>query len=90
MSEQQTSAHDDVLAQKKAAHDYLATAIQVLTTRVQYYHEEFVGMHSTIIFLRGMRDQMVKDIEAIEPRKEEPQSKPSIMDLTHIKAEANV
>lgn len=86
MSDQE-SVQADVLKQKKAAHDFIATGIQVLTTRVQYYHEEFEGIHQTVSFLRNMRDQIKKDIEQIEPPQEKEQTKPYVMDLTHVKTE---
>jgi len=85
MSEQATVSQEEILKQKKSAHDYIATAVQVLTTRVQFYAEEFEGMHMTIQFLRNMRDQIRKDIELIEPPKEEPKAEPYKMDLTHVK-----
>ncbi len=77
----------EVLKQKKAAHDYIATAIQVLTTRVQFYAEEFEGMHQTISFLKNMRQQIQDDIEKIEPPKPKDPSKPFSMDLTHVKGQ---
>lgn len=87
MSAAVESSQEDVLKQKKAAHDYIASAVQVLTTRVQFYHEEFDGIFQTVQFLRNMRDQIRKDIELIEPPKEEQKAKPYEMDLTHIKAQ---
>lgn len=78
----------ELLKQQKAAHDYIATAVQILTTRVQYYAEEFEGTHQTIQFLRNMLAQIKADIEKIEPPKPQDQSKPYSMDLTHVKGES--
>lgn len=77
---------EEILKQKKAAHDYIATAVQILTTRVQYLHEEFEGVHTTVQFLRNMRDQITKDIEKIEPPKAKEAKAPYNMDLSHVKA----
>ena len=77
----------ELLKQKKAAHDYIATAVQVLTTRVQFYVEEFEGIHQTISFLKNMLAQIKADIEKIEPPKKHDPEKPFSMDLTHVKAE---
>lgn len=87
MSEATKPSQDEVLKQKKNAHDYIATAVQVLTTRVKFFHEEFEGIFQTVQFLRNMRDQIRKDIELIEPPKVESEpAKPYEMDLTHLKA----
>jgi len=81
----QEVSKEEILKQKKAAHDYIATAVQVLTTRVKFFHEEFSGVFETVQFLRNMRDQIKKDIELIEPPKEEEPKAPYNMDLTHLK-----
>lgn len=78
----------ELLKQKKAAHDYIATAVQILTTRVQFYAEEFEGIHQTVSFLKNMLAQIRTDIEKIEPPKAKDPAKPYSMDLTHVKAEA--
>ena len=82
-----TQDQTDILKQKKAAHDYIATAVQVLTTRVQFYAEEFEGIHQTVHFLRNFRDQIKKEIEVIEPPAPKEPTKPYDMDLTHVTAE---
>lgn len=85
----QTMSQDEMLKHKKIAHDYYASAIQVLTTRVQFFHEEFEGIFQTVQFLRNIRDQIKKEIEEIEPptKKTEEKAKPYVMDLTHVKGE---
>lgn len=80
-------SQEELLRQKKAAHDYVATAVQVLTTRVQFYAEEFEGIHQTVQFLRNFRDQIKKEIEVIEPPKPVEPAKPFEMDLSHVTAE---
>lgn len=76
----------ELLKQQKAAHDYIATAIQILTTRVQFYVEEFEGTHQSVQFLRNMLAQIKADIEKIEPSKpeEKAKTKPYEMDLSHV------
>lgn len=76
---------DQQLDSLKKSHDYYATAIQLLTTRIQYYHEEFQGVANTIQFLTHFRDTLRKEIELIEPPKKDKQS--FEMDLTHVKPE---
>lgn len=76
------------LQTKKQAHDFVATAVHLLSTRVQFFHEEFHGANNTIEFLKSMVAQMRKDIEQIEPPVKE-EAKPYNMDLTHVKADAN-
>lgn len=87
MNTETTLSPADALAQKKAAHDYVATAVQVLTTRVQFYAEEFEGIHQSIQFLRNFRDQIKREIEVIEPPAPKENAKPLVMDLTHVKGE---
>lgn len=77
----------ELLKQQKAAHDYITTAIQILTTRVQFYVEEFEGTHQSVQFLRNMLAQIRADIEKIEPSKQEEKkakTKPYEMDLRHV------
>ena len=77
------------LDQLKNAHDYFATCVQLLTTRVQYFHEEFQGASNAIAFITHLRDDAKKKIEEIEPPK--PKSKETYdMDLTHIKEKPEV
>lgn len=71
----------------KQSHDLFATAIQVLTTRVQYFHEEFEGIQKVVSFLRVLRQQTQNDIEKIEPPKPEEPKAPYEMDLSHVKNE---
>jgi hypothetical protein len=88
MSDKATElTQEEKLKQSKIAHDYFATAIQTLTTRVQYYHEEFEAANGTIFFLRNMRDQILKDIERIEPPKAKEPAKPYVMDIPDAPAE---
>jgi geranylgeranyl pyrophosphate synthase len=74
------------LEQLKNAHDYFATAVQVLSTRCQFFHEEFQGIANTVQFLSHLRDDAKKKIEEIEPPKAEAK-KNFEMDLTHVKPE---
>ena len=71
----------------KSAHDYYATAIEVLTTRVKWYFEDFEGAHQTIAFLRSCRDQIKTDIEKVEPPVFKEPAAPLVMDLTHVRPE---
>lgn len=73
----------------KSSHDYFASAVQVLSTRVQFYAEEFQGVANTINFLAALRDKVKADIEKIEP-KVELKSVPLDMDLTHLKPAVQV
>ncbi|WP_413581088.1 hypothetical protein [Bdellovibrio sp. HCB288] len=77
----------DSLNQKKATHDYLASAIQILTTRVQFFHEEFEGVYTLVNFLRNFKAQVLAEIHEIEPPKEGEVQKPYLMDLSHVKGE---
>lgn len=70
----------------KEAADYYATAIMLLNTRIRYAPEEFQGVSNTIGFITSLREQVVTQIEKIEPKKEEKQA-PLEMDLTHVTAE---
>lgn len=87
MSEVLTEEQKNELNQKKAAHDYLATAINIITTRVHFYVEEFEGTWQTVSFLKNMLAQIKADIEKIEPPKPIEPQKPYIMDLSHVKGE---
>lgn len=77
---------DQKLDALKKSHDYYATAIQLLTTRVQYFHEEFQGVANVVQFLTHFRDTLKAEIEQIEPPKKE-EKKTFDMDLTHVKPE---
>jgi len=87
--ENQEITTEEIVRQKKAAHDYVATAIEILTTRVRYYHEEFEGTHQTVQFLKNFRAQIEADITKLEPKKEEEPkvAAPYNMDLSHVKGE---
>ena len=74
------------LEQLKNAHDYFATAVNLITTRTQYYHEEFQAVSNVVQFITVLRDDAKKKIEEIEPPVK-TESKPYDMDLTHIKPE---
>lgn len=78
MSEKQTEL--DAL---KGAADYYGTALMIMTTRVSYYPEEFQGIQNTIGFFTQLRNQVVAQIETIEPKKTE-KAAPLEMDLTHV------
>jgi hypothetical protein len=80
---------EDKLKFLKEAHDLVASAVQVLTTRVQYYHEEFEGMTKVVGFLRTTRDEYRKEIELIEPPAPKEAPKAHVMDLTHIKGSSD-
>lgn len=90
MSEESKPAQQDNLNNLKVAHDYYATAIQTLTTRVQYYHEEFEAANSVVFFLRSLRDQMKAEIEKIEPPVAKEPSKPYIVDVPNAQPEASI
>lgn len=79
------TAEKTQLETMKSSHDYFSTAVQILTTRVQFYAEEFQGVSNTINFLSTLRDTLKADIEKIEP-KQEAKTEPLEMDLTHLKA----
>lgn len=82
MSEETVKTPDaEVLKQKKVAHDYLATACHIIKTRVQFYHEEFMGVFETVSFLENMKAQILKDIEAAEPPKPEAPKAPYVVDV---------
>jgi hypothetical protein len=76
----------DNLEQLKKAHDYFATAVQILSTRCQFYHEEFQGIANTVQFLSHLRDDAKNKIEEVEPPTKEAK-KSFEMDLTHVKPE---
>lgn len=71
MSEKQAQ-----LAELKQAHDYFATAIHVMRTRVQWYFEEFDGVSHMVNFLETHRASTQKLIEEIEPPKPKEPQKP--------------
>lgn len=83
----EVNSKETVLKAKKEAHDYVATAVQVMTTRVQFFYEEFEGVHQSVQFLRSFRDQIAKEIHELEPptQAEAEPAKPYLMDLTHVK-----
>lgn len=85
MSENAKAPERTPLDFKKLAHDYYATAIELLTNRVRYAPEEFEGVHQTLNFLRQNKDAILADIHKEEPPAP-PQPKENYdMDLTHLK-----
>lgn len=84
--DQKEVSKEDILKAKKEAHDYVATAVQIMTTRTQFFYEEFEGVHQSVQFLRSFRDQILNEIHEIEPPIEPEVQKPYAMDLTHVKA----
>lgn len=82
MSENTTTELDAL----KRAHDHYATAIQILTQRVQYYHEEFNAVQQMVAFFTHLKDHAYQAVIKIEPPAKE-ESKPLVMDLTHVKGE---
>lgn len=90
--EKKAVSKEEILKAKKEAHDYVATAVQVLTTRTQFFYEEFEGVHQSVQFLRSFRDQILKEIHEIEPPvvSEDVEKKPYIMDLSHVGKEVPV
>lgn len=65
----------------KQSHDYFATAIHVLRTRVQFFYEEFEGIQKTVSFLEANRANLAKMIDEIEPPKPQEPKKPYIMEV---------
>lgn len=89
MSEPAKAPEKTPLDYKKIAHDYYATAIELLTTRLRYAPEEFEGVHQLIAFLRQNKDSILADIHKEEPPlpKQAQPSNVYDMDLTHVKGE---
>ncbi len=89
MSEKAKAPEKTPLDYKKIAHDYYATAIELITTRIRYAPEEFEGVHQTLAFLRQNKDAILADIQREEPPqpKESKENKVYDMDLTHLKNE---
>lgn len=77
---------DNQLEQLKKAHTYFASAVQILTQRVQFYAEEFQTVSNTVAFLSHLRDDAWSKVQELEPAKSE-EKKVYDMDLTHIKPE---
>jgi hypothetical protein len=71
----------------KQAHDYYATAVQLLTQRCKYFHEEFQGVSNTVGFLKQLQAQVLTAIHKIEPPAEKVKENYE-MDLSHVKGEA--
>lgn len=90
MSENAKAPERTPLDFKKLAHDYYATAIELLTNRIRYAPEEFEGVHQTLAFLRQNKDAILADIHKEEPPqpKEAKENNVYDMDLTHLKPEA--
>ena len=71
---------------KKIAHDYYATAVEVLTTRIRYLPEEFEAIHQLITFLKQCKSEILADIHKEEPPViEEKATNVYDMDLKHVK-----
>jgi archaellum component FlaC len=56
----------------KKVHDYYAATIQILRSRVQFYFEEFEGVQELNMFYSKLIQDIRSDIEALEPKVEEP------------------
>jgi hypothetical protein len=69
----------------KLAHDYYATAIELIEIRCTFRVEEFQGVANTVAFLRNLLGQCKADIYELEPPVEKAPEKPYNMDLTHVK-----
>lgn len=87
MSAQEKTMPKSELDSLKSSYDYFASAVQVLSTRVQFYAEEFQGVANTINFLSTLRDQVKTKIEEIEPPVKAEKAQALDMDLTHLKVE---
>jgi hypothetical protein len=74
------------LEQLKNAHDYFATAVNLITTRTKYYHEEFQAVSNVVQFITVLRDDAKKKIEEIEPPVVKTKETYN-MDLSHVKGE---
>lgn len=73
----------------KGAHDIYATALQVFTTRVQWYHEEFEGTQLLVSFFRKQKETLLAAIHELEPPAPKEVPAAYAMDLTHIKPDAS-
>lgn len=73
----------------KQAHDYYATAIQILTQRVKYFHEEFHSVMNTVAFFKHLQQETLNAIYKIEPPAKQDK-KVLEMDLTHVKGETPI
>jgi len=71
----------------KLAHDKHATIVHLLSTRVQFFFEEFQSIQEMVAFYGALRDQLRAKIEEIEPPAPKAPAKPYIVDLA--KAEAD-
>jgi hypothetical protein len=56
----------------KKVHDYYASTLQILRTRIQFYFEEFAGVQELNAFYSKLLQDIRSDIEALEPKVEEP------------------
>lgn len=50
----------------KKLHDIHATTINILTSRIQFYFEEFKGVQEMIQLYTGLCEQLKKQIEELE------------------------
>jgi len=87
MSENAKAPERTPLDFKKLAHDYYATAIELLTNRIRYAPEEFEGVHQTLAFLRQNKDAILADIHKEEPPPPAQPKENNVydMDLSHVK-----
>ena len=58
------------LSDLKKIHDYHATTIHILRTRIQFYYEEFPGILELTAFLEQMCKELKAKIEELEPKVE--------------------
>lgn len=70
---------------KKMAHDNYLTIAHTLSTRCRLKFKDMAPIVEAIAFANQMAEVMRKEIELVEPPKEEKKEKPFVMDLTHVK-----
>jgi hypothetical protein len=59
----------------KIAHDHCVVAHQIITTRTQFYTEEFEAVKGCADFLREMAMKLKGQIETLEPKETNEQTK---------------
>lgn len=70
---------------KKMAHDNYLTIAHILSTRCRLKFKDLAPIVEAINFANEMANVLKKEIELVEPPKEQPKEKPYVMDLTHVK-----
>lgn len=70
----------ELLEALKLAHDKHATIVHMLSTRFQFFAEEFNAVQSLISFYSALRDQVRAQVEAAEPPAPKEKAKPYIVD----------